>query len=847
MLNSSILDYVYGTHTRVRNYTSVAVEALFKSGAPMNRCLLAVACLFLFSPMLAADPPSSFDLRDVSGVNYVTSVKSQQGGTCWTFGTMASMEGNLLMTEAWADAGEVGEPDLAEYHLDWWNGFNQFNNDDTDPPSGGGLEVHMGGDYLVSAAYLTRLEGAVRNIDGQSFESAPTRFLDSYHYYYPREIAWYEAGSGLENIDTIKEAVMTYGVMGTCLCYDGSFMSNYIHYQPPSSSLDPNHAVAIVGWDDDFVTQAPLPGAWLCKNSWGAGWGLDGYFWISYYDKHAGHHPTMGAVSLREVEPLDYTSIYFHDYHGWRDTLLTAESAFNAFTAADDEILESVSFFSAAGNVSYTITIYDEFEGGDLSDVLSTESGTAECVGFHTVDMTSPVMIAGGNDFFVRLDLSEGGQPYDCTSDVPVLLGASYRTIVESSAEPGQSYYLEGSTWTDLTTMDSTANFCIKALASAAGLSVTPAGGFSASGEQGGPFSPNGTTYTMEFAGDGSISYSITTESPAEWLNIENTSGTLSPYTPLDIDLNISTAADTLPEGAYFARVYFTNETSHQGDTYRDVVLTVGDPSIIYSWNLEENPGWTTEDQWEYGFPLGGGGEHGYPDPTSGHSGSSVYGYNLAGDYPNNLDERNLTTTPINLYGRFNVQLRFWRWLGVESPEYDRAWVRVSNNNQDWITVWSNDDYVEDNSWVQQSFDISEVADNQPVVYIRWTMGTTDGGWKYCGWNIDDIEILAVPQTGIEDSPNPAAPGVGALYPNPFRSMLSVPFFLSSPGRITVSVYDLSGRMVSTIADDSFAAGEHRLSWRGIDEEGRDLAPGVYFVRVAGEGGAETRKVILAR
>jgi hypothetical protein len=410
--------------------------------------LVVIFLLLCFVSFSHADPPSSYDLRDVFGENYVTSVKSQQGGTCWTFGAMSAIEGNLMITGAWTAAGETGEPDLAEYHLDWWNGFNQFNNDDTDPPTGGGLEVHQGGDYL----------------DGQSYSTPPDRYLASYHYYYPRTIAWYTAGENLENINVIKQVIMDHGVIGTCMCYSGSFMSGYIHYQPPSSTLDPNHAVSIIGWDDAKVTQAPQPGAWLCKNSWGTGWGFDGFFWISYYDKHCCQNPTMGAISLRDVEFLEYSNIYYHDYHGWRDTLLTATEAFNAFVAENYETVEAVSFFTAVDNADYTVKIFDTFSGGELLNELSSESGTASYTGFHTIDLSTAVYFDTGCSFYVYLELSDGGQPFGCTSDVPVLLGASCKTIVESSASPGESYYLSGAAWTDLTTVDTTANFCIKAL-----------------------------------------------------------------------------------------------------------------------------------------------------------------------------------------------------------------------------------------------------------------------------------------------------------------------------------------------------------------------------------------------
>ena len=91
---------------------------------------------------------------------------------------------------------------------------------------------------------------------------------------------------------------------------------------------------------------------------------------------------------------------------------------------------------------------------------------------------------------------------------------------------------------------------------------------------------------------------------------------------------------------------------------------------------MVEDPGWSTEsteDGWAFGRPLGGGGEDFCHDPNSGYTGSNVYGYNLSGNYENNLPEEHLTTTAIDCSGLTNVRLEFRRWLGVEGSNFDHA------------------------------------------------------------------------------------------------------------------------------------------------------------------------------
>jgi hypothetical protein len=246
--------------------------------------------------------------------------------------------------------------------------------------------------------------------------------------------------------------------------------------------------------------------------------------------------------------------------------------------------------------------------------------------------------------------------------------------------------------------------------------------------------------------------------------------------------------------------------------------------------------------------PTGGGGAYGENDPTSGHTGSNVLGYNLAGDYPNNMSESHLTTTAIDCSAMQGTVLKFWRWLNVEQPAYDHAYVRVSTNGgASWTTVWTNASEITDAAWTQVTYDISALVDGQPNVLIRWTMGTTDSSWTFSGWNIDDVELWALPSyvAGIGD-----VPGRGLSlgnHPNPFNPLTKVEFALAAAGPVGLDVYDMQGRLVRRLVAGELAAGAHSVVWDGLDASGRRVGSGVYLARLQANGEVAEHKMVMLK
>ena len=82
-------------------------------------------------------------------------------------------------------------------------------------------------------------------------------------------------------------------------------------------------------------------------------------------------------------------------------------------------------------------------------------------------------------------------------------------------------------------------------------------------------------------------------------------------------------------------------------------------------------------------------------------------------------------------------------------------------------------------------------------------------------------------------------------YPNPFNPATTIRFSLRATEEVTLAVYDVTGRLIRTIAERSFAAGEHEVTWRGRDERGGAAPSGVYFVRLNAGGAVESQKIVL--
>ncbi|MGN0770967.1 MAG: lectin like domain-containing protein [Christensenellales bacterium] len=361
--------------------------------------------------------PSAYN-DDYTNLQYVTSVKNQGPlEMCWAFAACAAAESDAIKNHG-ADASTI---DLSEWHLGYfaYNG-ERIGTDDSIQYIYSSPYYSVGGNDLLSMHTLMTGIGfadeSVADYDDlvSAVNSGGSTSLDSallYEcQYYVSNVLIYDLPS---QQDDVKRAILTYGAVSTSY-YSGSYFNktNSAFYCYEDKGV--NHAVTIVGWDDDypkenFTTYPSNNGAWLIKNSWGSGWGLDGYFWISYEDKSM-----KSATAYDVVEADRYDNIYQHD-GGIKNTSVSGASfdMGNVFECQGDETITAVGVetcettsqsAAALVNQTYELKIYtgvDNSSGLSLGTLAHSQSGTFEYVGFNTIELTSSVELTAGEKFFV--------------------------------------------------------------------------------------------------------------------------------------------------------------------------------------------------------------------------------------------------------------------------------------------------------------------------------------------------------------------------------------------------------------------------------------------------------------
>ncbi len=84
-------------------------------------------------------------------------------------------------------------------------------------------------------------------------------------------------------------------------------------------------------------------------------------------------------------------------------------------------------------------------------------------------------------------------------------------------------------------------------------------------------------------------------------------------------------------------------------------------------------------------------------------------------------------------------------------------------------------------------------------------------------------------------------------YPNPFNPQTQMRYDLPEPGHVKLYVYNVLGQRVRVLVDETQEAGHQSVIWDGKDEDGREVASGIYFYKIKTEGYQKTKKMVLLK
>lgn len=268
-------------------------------------------------------------------------------------------------------------------------------------------------------------------------------------------------------------------------------LDNWAHYTFDGKSA--NHAVVIVGWDDNYPKekfnsgtdddgnnkQPPANGAWIARNSWGKidgtettadgqllgkkNWGVgdSGYFYISYYDKSL----TMGET-FKFDKDFEGSEFFPHQYDFMPAlagffTLVDKDpmSAANVFTAEEDEVITQVGTRTNKPNSRVTFTVYrlnDGYTSPVDGEPAAHASETLALAGFHRIDLDTPLTFKKGEHFsvvFTNNLVNEGNIDYRVMANAGInekyAIDHKVAYYAQAVVNEGESFIYSNGEWED--------------------------------------------------------------------------------------------------------------------------------------------------------------------------------------------------------------------------------------------------------------------------------------------------------------------------------------------------------------------------------------------------------------
>jgi serine protease AprX len=214
-------------------------------------------------------------------------------------------------------------------------------------------------------------------------------------------------------------------------------------------------------------------------------------------------------------------------------------------------------------------------------------------------------------------------------------------------------------------------------------------------------------------------------------------------------------------------------------------------------------------------------------------------------NYRNNTDSWLQSAFRIDMSHVSSANFSFY-WKGVLQSGHDSVFVEASTDDG---TTWNR---------FPQSLNGSVFNFTQITVDMAPYIGLSDVRLRFHfksdastareGVYIDDIAFAWVP-TGIIDglAPTPRLFSLDQNYPNPFNPSTAISFSLGEKESVNLYIFDLLGRKIRSLISTDMDAGSHSIVWDGRNDNGQDVASGMYLYRLQTGSSSETRRMTLVR